>query len=87
MIDKRPLGRTGHMSTRTILGAWALQAATPAEADQTLQVLLRYRVNHIDAAASYGNAESLVGPWIDHHRHDFFLATKTDERTRQEAWD
>jgi aryl-alcohol dehydrogenase-like predicted oxidoreductase len=87
MIDKKPFGRTGHMSTRTLFGAWALQAATPAEADQTLRVLLEYGVNHIDTAASYGDAESLIGPWMDQHRRDFFLATKTDERTREKAWD
>ena len=87
MIDKKPFGRTGHLSTRTLFGAWALQAATPAEADETLQVLLEYGVNHIDTAASYGNAESLIGPWMDLHRQDFFLATKTDERTRDKAWD
>jgi len=87
MIDKKPFGRTGHLSTRTLFGAWALQAATRAEADQTLQVLLEHGVNHIDTAASYGNAESLIGPWMDLHRQDFFLATKTDERTREKAWD
>ena len=87
MIDKKPFGRTGHMSTRTLFGAWALQAATRAEADKTLQLLLEHGVNHIDTAASYGNAESLIGPWMDGHRRDFFLATKTDERTRQKAWD
>ncbi|MCJ7621760.1 MAG: aldo/keto reductase, partial [Anaerolineae bacterium] len=87
MIDKKPFGRTGHLSTRTLFGAWALQAATRAEADQTLQVLLEYGVNHIDTAAGYGNAESLIGPWMDRRRQDFFLATKTDERTREKAWD
>ncbi len=87
MIDKKPFGRTGHLSTRTLFGAWALQAATRAEADQTLQVLLEHGVNHIDTAASYGNAESLIGPWMDRRRQDFFLATKTDERTREKAWD
>lgn len=87
MIDKKPFGRTGHSSTRTLFGAWALQAATPAEADQTLQLLLKYGVNHLDTAASYGNAESLIGRWMDGHRQDFFLATKTDERTLDGAWD
>jgi len=86
MIDKKPFGRTGHMSTRTIFGAWALQAATPAEADRTLQVLLEYGVNHIDTAASYGDAESLIGLWMDDYRQHFLLATKTDERTREKAW-
>ncbi len=85
MIEKRLFGRTGHMSTRAIFGAWALQSATEAEADRTLEVLLQYGVNHIDTAASYGVAEILIGPWMDRQRHRFFLATKTGERTRQRA--
>ncbi len=85
MIEKRLFGRTGHMSTRAIFGAWALQSATEAEADRTLEVLLQYGVNHIDTAASYGVAEILIGPWMDRKRHRFFLATKTGERTRQRA--
>jgi aryl-alcohol dehydrogenase-like predicted oxidoreductase len=50
-------------------------------------VLLQYGVNHIDTAASYGDAELRIGPWMDRHRQDFFLATKTGRRTYQEARD
>jgi aryl-alcohol dehydrogenase-like predicted oxidoreductase len=46
---------------------------------------LDYGINHIDAAASYGDAELRVGPWMKDHREDFFLATKTEKRTYQEA--
>jgi aryl-alcohol dehydrogenase-like predicted oxidoreductase len=87
MIEKLPFGRTGHASTRTIFGAAALGRATQTEADRTLEVLLYYGVNHIDTAPSYGDSELRVGPWMDHYRQDFFLATKTDERTYQKAWD
>ncbi|MBN1219325.1 MAG: aldo/keto reductase [Anaerolineae bacterium] len=73
------------MSTRTLFGAAALWSCTQAEADQTLDVLLKYGVNHIDTAASYGDAELRVGPWMKRHRQDFFLATKTGERTYQKA--
>ena len=62
MIEKRPFGRTGHMSTATIFGAAALGSVTQAEADQTLKVLLKYGINHIDTAASYGDAELRIGP-------------------------
>jgi aryl-alcohol dehydrogenase-like predicted oxidoreductase len=85
MIPTQPFGRTGHMSTRTIFGAAALGEVTQAEADQTLQVLLKYGVNHIDTAASYGESELRIGPWMEKHRKDFFLATKTGERTYQKA--
>ena len=45
-----------------------------------LDLLLEHEINHIDVAASYGDAELRVGPWMDRHRDDFFLATKTGER-------
>lgn len=87
MIPKHPFGRTGHLSTRTIFGAAALARVTQAEADRTLDLLLEYGVNHIDTAASYGDAELRIGPWMARHRRDFFLATKTEKRTYREAWD
>ena len=87
MIPKQPFGRTGHLSTRTIFGGAALWDVSQAEADRTLAVLLEYGVNHIDVAANYGEAELRLGPWMARHRQDFFLATKTQRRTYQEARD
>jgi aryl-alcohol dehydrogenase-like predicted oxidoreductase len=81
MIEQRPFGRTGHMSTATIFGGAALGEVTQAEADRALDVLLHYGINHIDTANSYGHSEERNGPWMDRHRGDFFLATKTGERT------
>jgi aryl-alcohol dehydrogenase-like predicted oxidoreductase len=85
MIQKRLFGRTGHWSTATIFGAAALGKVTQEEADRTLDVLLEYGVNHIDTANSYGDAEKRIGPWMNRHRHDFFLATKTGDRTYEGA--
>jgi len=85
MIARTLFGKTGHESTRTLFGAAALAGVTQSTADQTLEVLLRYGVNHIDVAASYGDAELRVGPWMKAHRGDFFLATKTEERSREKA--
>lgn len=84
-LATQPFGRTGHMSTRAIFGAAALFHATQEEADRTLEVVLRYGVNHIDVAASYGVAELRIAPWLARHRAQFFLATKTGARTAQEA--
>ncbi len=86
MIPRKVFGRTGHESTRILFGAAALHAATQEEADQTLEVLLKYDINHIDVANSYGVAEERVGPWMPAHRDKFFLATKTEERTYDGAW-
>lgn len=87
MIEKVPFGQTGHVSIRTLFGAAALWDVTQGESERTLDVLLAHGVNHIDAAASYGNAEVNLGPWMKRHRQDFFLATKTDKRTYREARD
>ena len=86
-IPTLPFGRLGHESTRTVFGAASLGSVTQAEADQALDVLLRYGVNHIDVAASYGDAELRIAPWLKSHRDDFFVATKTDKRKADEATD
>lgn len=85
MIPKAPFGRTGHMSTRVIFGAAALGRVTQAEADRTLDTLLEYGINHFDTAASYGEAEDRMGPWMAKYRKQIFLATKTGERTYEKA--
>ncbi|MDX1524355.1 MAG: aldo/keto reductase [Anaerolineae bacterium] len=87
MIEKRPFGRTGHLSTVTIFGGAALAQVSQAAADRTLDLLLKFGVNHIDTAADYGEAELRIGPWMARHRRDFFLATKTGERTYAAARD
>lgn len=84
-IEVQAFGRSGHMSTRTIFGAASLSAVTQEDADRTLEVLLHYGVNHIDVAASYGDAELRIAPWLERYRGHFYLATKTDARTAQEA--
>jgi aryl-alcohol dehydrogenase-like predicted oxidoreductase len=80
-------GRTGHQSTRTLFGAAALSRVSQEVADRTLEVLLRHGVNHIDTAASYGDAELRIRPWLKREPDRFFLATKTDARTADEARD
>jgi aryl-alcohol dehydrogenase-like predicted oxidoreductase len=87
MIPEMAFGQTGHVSTRTIFGAAALGKVNQDDADRTLEVLLRYGINHIDTAAAYGESELRIGPWMGEHRQRFFLATKTGERTYQGAHD
>ncbi len=87
MIETLAFGRTGHVSTRTLFGAAALSRSDQATADALLPMLLDYGVNHIDVAASYGDAELRVGAWMDRYRDRFFLATKTGERTYAAARD
>ena len=87
MIETRVFGRTGHSSSVTLFGAAALSNVTQAEAERTLDLLLEHGVNHIDTANSYGESEKRIGPWLSRHREEYFLATKTGERTYQGARD
>ncbi|MCH8850134.1 MAG: aldo/keto reductase [Chloroflexi bacterium] len=87
MITRQSFGRTGQESTRTIFGAAALGRADDEEAAPVLDLLLEHGINHIDTAAMYGRSERRVGAWMDRHRKDFFLATKTGERTYEKARD
>ncbi|MFX0083857.1 MAG: aldo/keto reductase [Candidatus Hodarchaeota archaeon] len=85
MITKQKFGNTGHLSTRTIFGAAALSNVTQDEADETLEVLLKYGINHIDTAAGYGESELRIGPWMEKYRNNFFLATKVFRRRYKDA--
>ena len=80
-IPRIPFGRTGQLSSRVVFGAVALAGATREESEQTLELLLEHGINHIDTAASYGDSEDQLRPWLLVHRDAFFLATKTEERT------
>ena len=80
-IPTKAFGRTGHQSTRALFGAAAFSSVTQDEADRTMELLIERGVNHIDTAASYGDAELRIGPWMESHRERFFLATKTGQRS------
>src|SRR6187402_1779736 len=85
MLARMDFGRTGHSSSRVLFGAVALGRVSQSEADTTLESLLEFGVNHIDTAASYGESERRLGPWLKDHRSEFFLASKTGERSYQLA--
>lgn len=87
MIPTLPFGRTGHDSTRTLFGAAAFFDARQEDVDATMDRLLENGVNHVDTAAMYGRSQELLGDWIRRHGRPFFLATKTEQRTRQAAYD
>lgn len=80
-IPTAAFGRTGHDSTRVIFGAAALGAMSQSRADSTLDMIGQAGINHIDTAASYGESELRLAPWLAEHRSEVFLATKTGERS------
>ena len=84
-MEKHAFGSTGHLSTRILFGAAALGAMRQEKADSVLQMVMDAGINHIDVAASYGEAELRLAPFLQDHRQDFFLATKTGDRTFDSA--
>lgn len=85
-METRRLGRLEHQSSVIIYGAAALGEVTQDEADRSIQQALDGGINHYDVAASYGDAELRLGPWMPQVRESIFLATKTGERARDAAW-
>jgi aryl-alcohol dehydrogenase-like predicted oxidoreductase len=85
MIDRAAFGRTGHESSRIIFGGAALATMRQESADALLPVLREAGVNHLDAAASYGDAELRMAPWLAAHPGEFFVATKTGDRSGDAA--
>lgn len=85
MLPVAEFGPTGHRSTRVIFGAAALGAMSQERADRTMERVAEWGINHIDTAASYGESEVRLRPWLATHRRDVFLATKTGERSGDAA--
>jgi aryl-alcohol dehydrogenase-like predicted oxidoreductase len=85
-VEYRRLGRLGHESSVLIYGGAALSEVDQDTADRSIQQALDAGINHLDVAASYGDAELRMGPWMPRIRKDVFLATKTGDRDRETAW-
>ena len=84
-MQTRRFGRTGHMSTIVIFGAFAVGLLSQEEADAVMELVLVRGINHIDVAPSYADAELRLGPWLETHRDRFFLGCKTQLRDKEEA--
>ena len=85
-MEYRRLGRLDHHSSVLLYGAAALASVEQEVADRSIQEALDAGINHFDVAASYGDAELRLGPWMPRIRDRIFLATKTGERSRETAW-
>jgi len=86
-MEKRRLGKTGHMSSVVTFGGAALWKISQAEADAAIEDAVARGVNHFDVSPSYGQAEERLGPWMEKHHKEVFLACKTRERGKAGAWE
>jgi aryl-alcohol dehydrogenase-like predicted oxidoreductase len=84
-MEHRRLGRLGNQSSVLIYGAAALSEVDQDTADRSIHEALEAGIDHLDVAASYGDAELRLGPWMPQIRDRVFLATKTGDRLRDDA--
>lgn len=84
-IPTDAFGSTGHQSSRLIFGAAALGGMSQDRADLTIERVREAGLNHFDTAASYGESELRLAPFLSERRDDVFLATKTDQRSGSDA--
>ena len=88
-METRRFGRSGHMSTIAIFGGAAFHGTiSREEAEEALELALAAGINHYDFAAGYGSgmAETRMGPWLERHRDQVFIGTKTGQRKYAAAW-
>lgn len=92
-LEFRQLGKTGHNASVLALGGCALgwlHEQNPSEpqkiADRAIKEAFKQKINIIDVAPSYGEAEVRLNPWIKKFRSKIFLAEKTMKRTKIGAW-
>jgi len=85
-MERRQLGRTGHLSTVVAFGTAGIGRVEQGVADRAIQAVLEHGVNHVDVAPTYGEAELRLRPWIpDLRARHIFLGCKTKQRTREMA--
>src|SRR5436190_16543270 len=85
LVEQADFGRTDHRSSRVIFGAAALARMRQEKADEVLAILPEFGVNHLDTAAAYGDSELRLAPFLAGRRSDYFLATKTGDRSGDAA--
>jgi predicted aldo/keto reductase-like oxidoreductase len=81
-LERRALGRTGEKLSILGFGGIVVRDATTKEASDRVAEAIDAGVNYFDVAPSYGNAEDMLGPALEPHRKNVFLACKTTERSR-----
>ncbi|MFN2489329.1 MAG: aldo/keto reductase [Actinomycetota bacterium] len=84
-MEKRRLGRLGHMSSVLIFGGASLADVERAEADRSIALALESGINHFDTSDDYGDSEIHLGRWMPRIRSEVFLSTKTTERDAPDA--
>jgi predicted aldo/keto reductase-like oxidoreductase len=84
-LERRALGRTGEKLSFIGFGGIVVKDATTEQAAERVRLAIDAGINYFDVAPTYGNAEEMLGPALEPHRKDVFLACKTQKRTKADA--
>jgi len=84
-LERRPLGKTGEKLSIIGFSGFALNKQTFKTARRLVAEAIDRGVNYFDVAPQYGTAEELLGPPLEPHRKNIFLACKTEKRRKKEA--
>ena len=80
-MERRRLGKTGHLSSVVTFGTYAIGNVSQAEADRAIEFALERGINHFDVAPSYAEAELRLGDYLKRHpQPDLFIGCKTERR-------
>ena len=79
-MEKREYGKTGEMLSIVAFGGIVVKDVSAAEAADHVGWSIDQGVNYFDVAPNYGNAQEMLGPALERHRNDVFLACKTGKR-------
>ncbi|MFW6139396.1 MAG: aldo/keto reductase [Spirochaetota bacterium] len=81
----RKLGRTDLEVSCIGFGGLGLPALSKPQAEAILNRALDLGMNFIDTARGYRESENLIGRAVAHRRKEYYLATKSRARTRDEV--
>ena len=84
-MQKRRLGRTGLQVSVIGFGGIPIIALSGDEAEKVVRYAYERGINYFDTARAYGDSEEKIGAALKDVRHQVIIATKTHQRTKEDA--
>jgi len=84
-MEKRRLGRTGLQVSVIGFGGIPIIALSRKEAEKVVRYAFEKGINYFDTARAYGDSEEKIGAALKDVRDNVVIATKTHQRTREDA--
>ncbi len=85
MMQKRRLGKTGLRVSAVGFGGIPIIALSKRQAEKVVKYAYEKGINFFDTARAYGDSEEKIGTALKEVRDEVIIATKTHQRTKEEA--